>query len=139
MIRFGSEPKQMRAMDLDDIFLSRLKLLIIMVKAYLDEYPLGRFRRRAIRSNGRLVGAEAADLGALDQEIAGCKGDKTVPNADRVFYENIRLLAENAVGFASGTTIDASGRDRLRSALDSICEAITFDSRLKERHFLKVA
>jgi len=44
MIKLGPAPVEMRAMSDDDIFSSRLKLLIIMAKAYLKDCPLGNYR-----------------------------------------------------------------------------------------------
>ena len=42
-------------MSVHDIFLSRLKLLIIMAKAYLKNYPIGRYRKSAIINNARHI------------------------------------------------------------------------------------
>ncbi len=51
MLRLGSEPENMREMELDDIFISRLQLLIIMTKSYLSKYPLGNYREHSILEN----------------------------------------------------------------------------------------
>ena len=67
MIRLGAKPPDMREMFIDDIFLGRLKLLIIMTKAYLHGYPLGRYRCSAITSNAQIIKNEAIGLGDLDE------------------------------------------------------------------------
>ena len=55
MIKLGPPLEEMRAMSIDDIFLSRLKLLIIMAKAYLKGYPIGKYRKSAIIENAHHV------------------------------------------------------------------------------------
>ena len=51
MKKFGPTSEDMRAKCVNDIFLSRLKLLIIMAKAYLKNYPIGKYRKTAIIEN----------------------------------------------------------------------------------------
>ena len=41
MLRLGAMPEKACQMDLDHIFICRLKLLIIMTRTYLEGYPLG--------------------------------------------------------------------------------------------------
>ena len=55
MIKLGPATKEMRAMLVNDIFLSRLKLLIIMAKACLKNYPMGRYRKSSIIDNAHYV------------------------------------------------------------------------------------
>ena len=55
MIKLGPTSEEMRAMSGDDIFISRLKLLIIMAKAYLKNYPIGNYRKSAIIENAHHV------------------------------------------------------------------------------------
>ena len=62
MIRLGAEPSKMREIELDDVFLSRLQLLIIMSKAYLSGYPLGRHRIKSILENAHHVKVDAVGL-----------------------------------------------------------------------------
>ncbi|HSQ83256.1 MAG TPA: hypothetical protein VLM43_00925, partial [Desulfobacterales bacterium] len=55
MIKLGPAPGEMGEMSDDDIFLSRLKLLIIMAKAYLKNWPIGNYRKSAIIENAHYV------------------------------------------------------------------------------------
>ena len=50
-------------MDLGDIYYARVRLLIIMVKAFLDGYLLGDSRRLAIMENAQHVETESIELG----------------------------------------------------------------------------
>ena len=55
MIKLGPPLEEMRPMLFEDIFLSLLKLLIIMAKAYLKDYPIGKYRKSAIIENAHHV------------------------------------------------------------------------------------
>ena len=70
MLRLGPPPSETREMDLDDIFFSRLKLMIIMAKAYLAGYPMGEHRSRAMLENAQHIEIDAGQMGA-GQMIAG--------------------------------------------------------------------
>ena len=55
MLRTGPSSGEIRNMSGEDIFSSRLKLLIIMAKAYLTGCPIGKYRKQAIIENSRCV------------------------------------------------------------------------------------
>ena len=55
MMKLGPTPEETRAMSVNDVYLSRLKLLIIMAKAYLKNYPIGKYRKSAIIENAHQV------------------------------------------------------------------------------------
>ncbi|RLC32558.1 MAG: hypothetical protein DRH32_02705 [Deltaproteobacteria bacterium] len=139
MIRLGSTPQDMHEMSIDDIFLARLKLLIIMTKACLSGYPLGRYRRNAIASNARIIESEAVDLGDLDAGISPHFTTMEISDSEKIFYRNVRVLAVTALDFAADGETSGSEREKLNSVLDTICEFITFDGRLHNRQFLEVA
>jgi len=139
VIRLGSIPPDMHEMFIDDIFLARLKLLIIMVKAYLHGYPLGRYRRNAITSNAQIIESEAVDLGDLNAQAPFHFTTAKVSDSEKIFYKNAKLLSETALDFASEKEIDMSKREKMNSVIDAICELITFDGRLENKQFLEVA
>jgi len=139
MIRLGSIPPDMHEMFIDDIFLARLKLLIIMGKAYLHDYPLGRYRHNAITSNALLVKSDAIDLGNLEAQDSAHFSTQKISDSEKIFYENVKELAEMALGFTPDEDTGMPKRKKLNSVLDNICESITFEDRLKDRKFLEVA
>jgi hypothetical protein len=139
MIRLGSNPPDMHEMFIDDIFLVRLKLLIIMAKAYLHDYPLGRYRCNAITSNAQIMKDDAVDLGNLSEPGASHFTTETISDSEKNFYESVKTLAETALEFASGSEIGMSKRKKLDLVLLGLCENIPFDGGLKNREFLKVA
>ncbi len=139
MLRLGSKPEHMREMELDDIFLSRLQLLVIMAKAYLNQYPLGEFRQRSILENAALVQidaeGQAEEISAREKDDS----DSQTMNFEPVFYQRIKLLTVMAEAFAKGHSLENHKREALEYNLESICEVITFNKKVSEIQFLKVA
>ena len=139
MLRLGTKPEYMREMELDDIFLSRLQLLVIMAKAYLNQYPLGEFRQRSILENAALVQVDAEGLAEEATAMEADDPDTSIMDFEPVFYQRIKLLTVMAEAFAKGHVLEDHKREALEQNLESICEAITFRNKLSEMQFLKVA
>jgi len=139
MLRFGTKSEFMREMELDDIFLSRLQLLVIMAKAYLNQYPLGEYRQRSILENAALVQIDAAGLAEEASARETDEPDSGSLDYDPVFYQRIKLLTVMAEAFAKGHALEDHKQEALAHNLESICEAITFRKKLSEMQFLKVA
>jgi hypothetical protein len=139
MLRLGSKPENMREMELDDIFISRLQLLIIMTKSYLNKYPLGGYRERSIIENAALVKADAEGM-VEDIEFFGLdENSSTGLDFEPVFYQRVKLLAVMAEAFAKGHSLEDHKQDALKKNLNTICEAITFSKTISDMQFLKVA
>ena len=139
MLRLGSKPGNMREMELDDIFLSRLQLLVIMTKSYLSNNPLGKYRERSILENAELVKVDAVGL-AEDLEFDG--GDENSHGGsdfEPVFYQRVKLLAVMAEAFAKGHSLEEQKQEALEKNLNRICEIITFSKTISDMQFLKVA
>ena len=51
MDRIGIHPSGMRKQQEEDIFISRLQLMIVMAKAFLKDYQLGGYRAVAVKNN----------------------------------------------------------------------------------------
>jgi len=146
MIKFGPMPVDMREMSPDDIFLSRLKLLIIMVKAYLIGCPIGKFRKHAIIENAHYIFYRAMQMNTESQQRENhildsqtnviCTGETS---AWHLFHQRVQLLAVMAKALAEGCP---TGKFRIRAInenLDEICKTSLIDFQLKDMNFLKVA
>ena len=139
MLRLGSKPERMREMELDDIFISRLQLLIIMTKAYLNGYPLGIYRERSILENAELVKVDAVGL-AEDLDFAEeDESSRNGLNFEPVFYHRVKLLAVMAEAFTKGHSLEEHKQEALEKNLNTICETITFSKTINDMPFLKVA
>jgi len=139
MLRLGPKPERMREMELDDIFISRLQLLIIMAKSYLSKNPLGDYRERSILENAEFVKVDAVGL-AEDIAFFGFnESDFKGLDFEPVFYQRVKLLAVMAEAFAKGHSLEEHKQEALEKNLNTICEAITFSKTISDMQFLKVA
>lgn len=139
MLRLGAVPGEMQAMTLDDIFVARLQLLIIMAKAYLNHYPLGPYRLKSIVENADHVENEAIELDRGLFDGSDPAADPSSASMDHAFYQRVQLLARMAKAFARDNPGDAYRREAMQRNLDQICERITFSRPVNDIGFLKVA
>jgi len=139
MLRLGSPKPETREMDLDDIYLSRLKLLIIMAKAYLEGNPIGEYRRQAILENAQHVESESIDIGRLGPDFGWAVEAEDRSGFDHVFYQRVKLMAVMMKAAAKGFPMGDLRTTAMRENLEIICDALTFHSRLEEMTFLRVA
>ena len=138
MLRLGASSAQTREMDLDDIYFARVRLLVIMAKAFLDGCLLGDHRCQAILENARHVEADSIELGnvtfaSLHQKPAG-SGE----SYDHVFFQRVKLLAVMMKAVAKGFPLGENRREAMLENLDEICQTLAYDGR-EEMPFLEVA
>ncbi|MDY0132819.1 MAG: hypothetical protein RBR53_09125 [Desulforegulaceae bacterium] len=106
-------------MKREEFFIERVKLLIVMSKAFIKGYPLDGYRKEAVLNNAEQVFFETADWGGQylnvrekDLYIKGLK-------PDNYFYQRVKLLALMAKSFAEG---NPTGYFRVKAAEDTIEE-----------------
>ena len=146
MIKLGPASVEMRAMSEDDVFSSRLKLLIIMAKAYLRDCPLGNYRKKAIIENANHVFYHSLHL-VSESSILKDKGFE--PPADSVsrgkiseeylFHQRVQLLAVMAKALAEDRLRGHFRKKALTDNLNKICETLIFNFQIRDINFLKVA
>jgi hypothetical protein len=137
MMKLGPTSEEMRAMTLDDIFLSRLKLLIIMVKAYLKNFPLGTYRKLAIIENAHSIFYHSLQL--VNTEIQSRIPSEVGTEEEREFYRRVQLLAVMAKKLAEDRLSGDIRTKALKENLNRICEILIFNFNVKDVEFLKVA
>lgn len=138
MLRLGSKPTQLREMDIDDILLSRLKLLIIMGKSYIEGCPCGRHRRNAMLENARHLESESIDLGQLDAGPAQPHPKWGSMEVDHIFFQRVKLLAVMIKAIGKGFPMGEHRKHAMRENIDIICETIAFNQP-SDMPFLRVA
>lgn len=129
----------MREMDSDDVFISRLKLLIIMSSAYLKQFPLGDFRKKAVVQNANGV---ARQLARRQGQARLFRSDLELDNDaafDHIFFQRVKLLAVMAKALAEDHPMGHHRLKAMENNLKCICEAIRFNRQLWEKSFFKVA
>ena len=123
--------------DGNDLFFSRLQLMIVMAKAYLEGNPIGEYRKEAILEN-----ANGLFYMALHGEHAKSVSDPQDPEevAERKrFYEKVRLLSVMGKAFAENRLSGSQKRKELQENIDYISNVVTFNSTIKDIDFLRVA
>jgi hypothetical protein len=142
MLRLGPPSSETREMDLDDIFFSRLKLMIIMAKAYLAGYPLGEHRSRAMFENAEHIETDALHLGdpaATDRSRSNTEEQMNKTPYDHLFFQRVKLLAIMIKAVAKGFPMDENRKTAMQENLDMICCTLMFQGKAEDMAFLKVA
>jgi hypothetical protein len=137
MIKLGPTSEEMREMSGDEIFLSRLKLLIIMAKAYLKNCPIGNYRKSAVIENAHRVFYHSLHL-ACSEPQSGIASDVETGEEEE-FHKRVQLLAVMAKAMAENRLTENHRKKALQDNLDRICEILIFSFHLKGFNFLKVA
>lgn len=138
MLRFGAMPEKACQMDLDHIFICRLKLLIVMSRTYLEGYPLGTMRKSALVKNADYIAAESVDLEQLIP-IRRKQPAKGGMNFDHVFFQRVKLLASMAKAIGNSYPMGEHRKKALEDNLEMICNSLKFTSGVKKVEFLRVA
>jgi hypothetical protein len=125
MLRLGSPQSCSREMDLDDIFISRLKLLIIMGKAFLEDVPLGEPRRKAMLENAYHVESESIDLGGLISPVPRTAVQCADTDFDHVFYQRVKLLAVMVKAIANGYPMGEHRRSAMQENIDIVSQNLS--------------
>ena len=146
MIKLGPTSGEMKAMSVNDIFLSRLKLLIIMAKAYLKNYPIGKYRKSAVIENAHHVFYHSLQLvsetfffeNRESESQSGITSEIEIEE-EHVFHQRVQLLAVMAKALAEDRLTGHIRKKALQDNLDRICDTLTFNFHIKDVDFLKVA
>lgn len=146
MIKLGPPSEEMRPMSFDDIFLSRLKLLIIMAKAYLKGYPIGKYRKSAIIENAHHVFYHSLQLISqvnfsenFESESQSAITSEIDIEVERKFHQTVQLLAVMVKAFAENRLAENFKKKALQENLERICDKLIFTFHIKDFEFLKVA
>ena len=142
MIKLGPMSGEMRAMSDDDIFLSRLKLLIIMARAYLKDCPIGKYRKSAIIENAHHVFYHSLKTAFfMNHDLKTQPGITSEGETEEeyLFHQRVQLLSVMAKALAEDRLTGNFRKKALKDNLDRICEILTFNFHIKDVEFLKVA
>ncbi len=92
MKRFGPEKLVAKQTNETDLFLMRLHLLIVMVKASLKGYPVGKYRKQAALDNANYVHRLISDLDISFLNLN---------SSAHLFKERVKLLCVMATAIVS--------------------------------------
>ncbi len=139
MLRLGAPAADMRELRSEDVFISRLKLLIIMSLAYLKQYPLGDVRKKAIVQNTNRIAREIVDGHGRSPNFRSNHEMKDDSTYNHIFFQRVKLLAVMAKAVAEDHPMGFHRLKAMEDNLNCICDAIRFNRQLWEKSFLKVA
>jgi hypothetical protein len=146
MIKLGADSVEMREMSNDDIFSSRLKLLIIMIKAYLKDCPLGNYRKQAIIENANQVFCHSLQLVSESSSLKDHGIDvqtdivsRETISAEHMFHQRVQLLSVMAKAIAENRSMSSFRKKSITDNLNKICETLIFNFQVHDVDFLKVA
>ncbi|MGD9106035.1 MAG: hypothetical protein PVH55_06375 [Desulfobacterales bacterium] len=128
------------------LFASRLKLLIIMAKAYLNGCPLGNHRKQAILENANQVFyhslrwiSESAALKNHGLDTQTHSFSTLEPFEENIFHKRVQLLAVIATTMVGDRPMNQFRKKTLADNLSKICETLAFTFKINDINFLKVA
>lgn len=139
MKRFGVARQYMKKIQQQHIFLSRLRLLIIMAKAFTENYPLGEHRLKAIARNAEIVARDCVDWNGYYNNFRSNPESSALLEVDHIFYQRVKLLAIMAKSFAEGSPVGQHRHMAIQNNIDYICEALQFTPLEENLQLLKVA
>ena len=139
MIKLGSTAKKSGSLGRRNIFFSRLKLLIIMGKAYLENYPMGEFRMRAVIRNAEEVAKDCVDWNGYFKNFRASNDSGTMLALDHIFFQRVKLLAIMTKSFAENNPMGQHRRMAVRNNIDYLCETLGYAPSQEEIEMLKVA
>ncbi len=145
MIRLGANSQDMKKMSKYDVFSSRLQLLIIMTKAYLNGYPSGKHRREAALKNAKEVFYQSLEIASESADWPGHimnfkpgddPGQKI--NFEHVIQQRVQLLTVMATACFEERHVGDFQKKAMEDNISFLCEALTLNSEVSEIEFLKV-
>lgn len=139
MLRLGTDQPDTRSMHNNDIFLARLKLLIISAKSYLGNYPLGKFRKEAIIKNAKAILTILAQDISFEASLRRINETLDGMDIDYLLNERVKLLAFMAQAFAEDFPIGYHRRRVIENNVDYICDVMKLNDIAMDADFLKVA
>jgi hypothetical protein len=139
MNRLGAAPQDMKKMQYHDIFFSRLRLLVIMAKSFLYNYPVGEHRSKAIVRNAEAVAKDCVDWNGYHDNFRSSPESEKLLENDHIFYQRVKLLAIMAKSFAEGNPVGQHRKMAIQNNIDYMCEALGFAPQEEDLRLLKVA
>lgn len=139
MQRLGSNSEDMRDMNPDDTFLGRVKLLVIMLKTFLGDYPIEGYRQKAILKNAEAVDNVCKDWNRYILQIRSTAEGKEGLEFDHIFHQRVSLLATMAKSFVAGNPMGYHRKVVIRSNMQYVCDALQFNPQEEYIKRLKVA
>ena len=139
MERFGPSGIDMRKINHGDTFLGRVKILVIMLKAFLGDFPLQGIKLKAIAKNAVEIAKICEDWNQYYIQVRSTSGLKEGIELDHILYQRISLLAIMAKFFILGKPMGHYRERVIWDNISYIVDALQFNSQEEFTSFIKVA
>jgi hypothetical protein len=114
----------MRNIHDHDVLFSRLKLLTIMAKAYLEDHDFGMWRLKSMIRNTKYLSGLMANWHHDVLNFAADQHRVTKIHLDHILYQRVKLLSIMMKSFAEGNPMGTHRRAALKNNVEYICEAL---------------
>jgi len=124
VLRLGSNLFHMRNIRAHDILFSRLKLLVVMAKAYLEGNDFSIWRLRSMIRNTKYLSAFMANWNEYLTNFTSNQTQKNRVHVDHIFCQRVSLLAIMLNSFAEGNPMGIHRKLALKNNVEYIGEVL---------------
>ena len=137
MEKYGPNAKDMREFNHYDTFRGRVKLLVIMLKAFLGDYPLQGIGLNAIAKNAVEVAKICEDWNQYSSRVISRSSEGF--ELDHILYQRISLLSIMAKSVVLGNPMGYFREKVIRDNINYIVDALQFNPQEEITSLQKVA
>lgn len=127
MERYGPSAEEMREINHYDTFRGRVKLLVIMLKAFLGDYPLQGIRLNAIAKNAVEVAKICEEWNQYSKQVVFPSRSGERFALDHILFQRISLLSIMAKSVVLGNPMGHIRKKVMRDNMNYIVDALQFD------------
>lgn len=124
MFDLKSDMSPIQRMTREDFFVERLKLLMVMCRAFINDYPVTGYRKEAVLNNAGKVFFEITDWSGQYINVREKASSILGIKPDNYFYQRVKLLALMAKSFAEGNPIGYFRAKAVEETIDQIEEIL---------------
>ena len=139
MDRYGPNAKDMREFNHYDTFRGRVKLLVIMFKEFLGDYPPQGISLNAMARNAVEVAKICEDWNQYSNRVRSISRSNEGFELDYILYQRISLLSIMAKSLVLGNPMGFFREKVIRDNISYIVDALQFNPREEMTSFQKVA
>ena len=126
MIRLISDRRDFKEKEYLDLFFNRIKMLIIMSRAFLNDYPLGTERLKEIADTAGQLIKDCVEWQGRVQNFRSLAESEELFQFNHIFYQRVKLLATMAKSFAEGNPMGHYRKMALENNINDLCEMLKF-------------
>ena len=127
MEKHGSNAEDIREFDHYDTFRGKVKLMVIMLKAFLGDYPLQGVRKNEIAKNAVDVAKFCEDWNQYSKQVTPTSRSIEGLGLDHILYQRINLLSTMVKSAVLGNHMGQFREKVIRDNINYIADALQFN------------